>query len=54
MSLYQELQQLIAQNILSAVLVKTSSLKKLGKKTLLLNSKQVRKTLPEQKLINNL
>jgi len=54
MSLYQELQQLIAQNILSAVLVKKSSLKKLGKKTLLLNSKQVRKTLPEQKLINNL
>jgi len=46
MSLYQELQQLIAQNILSAVLVKISSLKKSGKKSSLLNSKQVRQTLP--------
>ena len=47
-SLYQELQQLIAQNILSAVLVKISSLKKAGKrdtKDNLLNSKNIKKTL---------
>ena len=47
-SLYQELQQLIAQNILSAVLVKISSLKKAGKrdtKDNLLNSKNIKKIL---------
>ena len=45
-SLYQELQQLIAQNILSAVLVKVSSLKKKGKKNNLLNSKSIKQSLP--------
>ncbi len=45
-SLYQELQQLIAVNILSAVLVKISSLKKSGKKDNLLNSKNIKKSLP--------
>ena len=45
-SLYQELQQLIAQNILSAVLVKISRLKKAGKKEYLLNSKNIKKSLP--------
>ncbi len=45
-SLYQELQQLIAQNILSAVLVKISSLKKAGKTKNLLNSKSIRQSLP--------
>ena len=45
-SLYQELQQLIARNILSAVLVKISLLKKGGKKNNLLNSKNIRKSLP--------
>lgn len=45
-SLYQELQQLIAVNILSAVLVKISVLKKKGKKNSLLNSKNIRQNLP--------
>lgn len=44
-SLYQEVQQLIAQNILSAVLVKISSLKKAGKKEFLLNSKNIKTTV---------
>ena len=46
MSLYQELQQHIAQNVLSAVLVKISSLKKAGKTNNLLNSKSIRQSLP--------
>ena len=45
-SLYQELQQLIAQNILSAVLVKISILKKEGKKKFLLNSKNIKQSVP--------
>ena len=45
-SLYQELQQLIARNILSAVLVKISLLKKENKKNNLLNSKNIRQSLP--------
>ncbi len=50
-SLYQELQQLIAQNILKAVLVKIKSLKKsaqrpFGTSNNLLNSKNIRQTLP--------
>ena len=46
MSLYQELQQHIAQNVFSAVLVKISSLKKAGKTNNLLNSKSIRQSLP--------
>ena len=45
-SLYQELQQLIAVNILSAVLVKISLLKKEGKKNSLLNSKNIKQSFP--------
>ena len=45
-SLYQELQQLIAVNILSAVLVKISVLKKKGKNNSLLNSKNIKTNLP--------
>ena len=45
-SLYQELQQLIAVNILSAVLLKISVLKKEGKKNNLLNSKNIKQSLP--------
>ena len=44
--LYQELQQLIAQNILYAVLVKISRYKKAGKKEYLLNSKNIKQSLP--------
>ena len=47
-SLYQELQQLIAGNILSAVLVKISLLKKEGKKNNLLNSKNIKQSLPQR------
>ena len=50
-SLYQELQQLIAQNIQSAVLVKISSLKKAGKKNNLLNSKNIRQSVPRYNLL---
>nr|QES94806.1 ATP synthase F0 subunit beta [Trebouxia lynnae] len=49
-SLYQEVQQLIAQNILSAVLVKISSLKKAGKKDFLLNSKNIKTTVKKNAL----
>jgi F0F1-type ATP synthase membrane subunit b/b' len=45
-SVYQELQQLIAQNILRAVLVKISFLKKTEKKEYLLNSKNIKQSLP--------
>ena len=45
-SLYQELQQLIARNILSAVLVKITFLKKKGSSNNLLNSKNIRQSLP--------
>lgn len=45
-SVYQELQQLIAQNILLSLLVQISFLKKAGKKEYLLNSKNIKQTLP--------
>lgn len=45
-SVYQELQQLIARNILSAVLMKISILKKGNKEKNLLNSKNIRQSLP--------